>query len=168
MLHDEPHPNSAHIQWLSGAIVTPLNMFVFPWLWYGTLLAVVAFLWVRFRHFPDLRSLGIFGIMLLAMTVFVAWVSSRTKRVGICDGRLVISNYRRTVFLDYREVEAVENVWWYWRRLVRLRFRAPTEFGEVVYYIPKWSGFMWLVTDPTQELRERIRDHDALAPWRAL
>ena len=153
------------IQWLSGEITTPLNMYLLPWIWYGTLAAGALYFTMHFGRFPDLRRLGTFGIVLAALTVFVAWVSSQTKRVGVCDGQLVVSNYRKTILVPYRQVAAVENVWWYWRRTVRIRFRAPTEFGDLVYYIPAYAGLMMYFADPTEELRERIRDHEALAPW---
>lgn len=166
MLQDQPASTPAHIQWLSGEIVTPLNMYVLPWLWYGALAAGLIYLTVRFGHFPDLRKLGVFGLLLLGVTIFIAWVSGRTKRVGVCDGQLVVSNYRKTLLIPYAQVAAVENVWWYWRRLVRIRFRGPTEFGSLIYYIPRFAGVMFYFADPTADLRERIRDHEAFAPWR--
>jgi hypothetical protein len=72
------HPT--HIQWLSGEIVTPLNMYVLPWLWYASLAAGIAYLALRLDHLPDLRRRGTVGIVLAAMTIFVAWVSTHTKR----------------------------------------------------------------------------------------
>lgn len=154
---------AATVHWLSGDIVTPLNMYVFPWLWYGLLLGGIAYFTLHYGHLPDIRKMGIFGIAPLALTVFVVWLSGRIKRVGLADGQLVISNYRKTIYVPFRQVEAVEGVWWYWRRLVRIRLR-PGEFGEVVYYIPKWAGLRWIVVDPARELREKIRDREALPP----
>jgi len=140
-------------------------MFVFPALWYSALVAGLIYLTIRFGHFPDLRRLGVFGIALLALTVFIGWVSTRTKRVGVLDGQLVLSNYRRTIYVPFRQVEAVELVWWYWRRLVRVRLRGTTDFGTIVYYNPKWAGFVWPFVDPAEKLREMISEHEALAPW---
>jgi hypothetical protein len=54
------HP--AHIQWLSGEVVTPLNMYPLPWIWYGTLAAGMTYFTLHFDHFPDLRQLGPFEL----------------------------------------------------------------------------------------------------------
>jgi len=142
------------VRWLCGAIVTPLNMFVFPALWYSALLAVLIYSWVLSGRLPDVRKLGFVGVFVLAITAFITIVSARTKRIGVVDGQLVVSNYWRTVYVPFRQVEAVELVWWYWRRLVRVRFRSSTAFGEVVYYLPPWAAITCFFADPAENLRD--------------
>jgi hypothetical protein len=144
--------------------VTPLNMFVFPMLWYGLLLAAVAYYTVKSGHLPDLGKLGFYGLWLLGVTVFVAWVSSRTRRVGIERGRLVVSTYLRETRIPFGQIEAVESVWWYWRRLVRVRFTGPSGFSEAIYYIPAWASLRFWYRDPVQELR-RLITQDRLATY---
>jgi len=146
-------------RWLSGAIVTPLNMYIFPFLWYALLLAALVYYTLHSGHFPDIRKLGLFGIWILAVTAFVAWVSSRTRRVGIEGGRLVVSTYFREVRVPFNHIGAVELVWWYWRRLVRVEFTGPNGFSETVYYIPPWAGIRALYSDPARELRSLISQY---------
>jgi hypothetical protein len=143
-------------RWLSGAIVTPLNMFVFPLLWFALILVALVYSTVNTGHLPNLRKLGFYGVWLLAVTVFVGWVSSRTRRVGIEPGRLVVSTYFREIRVPFGQIEAVESVWWYWRRLVRVRFTGPSGFSEAVYYIPPWASIRFWYRDPVQELRQLI------------
>lgn len=70
-------------RWLSGAIVTPFNMFVFPFLCYAPLLTTAGYITLKSGHVPDIRKLGFYGVWLLAVTDFVVWQSSHTKRVGV-------------------------------------------------------------------------------------
>jgi hypothetical protein len=62
-------------------------------------------------------------------------------------------------------VEAVEPVWWYYRRMVRIRLRSSTSFGEVVYYIPRWAAFKCLWAAPEKELRELMATNAELPPY---
>lgn len=168
-----PESNSdrsdGRIHWLSGAIVTPLNMFVFPFLWYAFLLTAVVFITLKSGHLPDVRKFGFYGVWLGAVTLFVLWQSSRTKRVGIAGGELVVSSYFREERIPFKQVAAVESVWWYWRRLVRIRFSPPSGFGETVYYIPKWAALVALYSNPANQLRliisEYQSEHQSLAKW---
>ena len=162
---DNAHYGGDDVRWLSGAIVTPLNMYVFPYLWYSVLLGAVAYYTFKTGHLPDLGKLGFYAVWLLGVTVFVIWMSSRTKRVGIAGGQLVVSNYFREVQIPFRQVAAVEGVWWYWRRLVRIRFGPPSEFGETIYYIPKWAPLRALYSNPADELRRIVSEHESLAKW---
>jgi hypothetical protein len=100
--------SDGRIHWLSGAIVTPLNMFVFPFLWYAFLLTAVVFITLKSGHLSDVRKFGVYGVWLGAVTLFVLWQSSRTKRVGIAGGELVVSSYFREERIPFKQVEAVE------------------------------------------------------------
>ena len=145
--------------------MTPLNMFVFPYLWYAFLLAAVVFITLKSGHLPDIGKFGFYAVWLLAVTVFVFWQSSRTKRVGVAGGELVVSSYFREERIPFKQVEAVESVWWYWRRLVRIRFSPPSGFGETIYYIPKWAALVALYSNPANQLRLIMNEHQSLAKW---
>ena len=56
--------------------------------------------------------------------------------------------------IPFNQVEAVEPVWWYHRRMVRVRLRPDTSFGQVVYYIPKWAAIKCLWVAPEKELQK--------------
>ena len=145
--------------------MTPLNMYVFPYLWYAFLLALVVLITVKSGHVPDVRKVGFYAVWLLAFTVFVAWLSNRTKRVGVAGGQLVVSNYFREQRIPFAQVAAVESVWWYWRRLVRIRFGPPSEFGETIYYIPKWAAMVALYSNPANQLRLIMSEHQPATKW---
>jgi hypothetical protein len=64
-------------------------------------------------------------------------------------------------------VEAAEPVWWFYRRMVRIRLRSRTSFGQVVYYIPKWAAFKCLWVAPEKDLQDLLatnRDLPSLYP----
>jgi hypothetical protein len=69
--------------------------------------------------------------------------------------------------IPFDQVEAVEPVWWYYRRMVRIRLRSTSSFGQVVYYIPKWAAFKCLWAAPEKELKSLLAaDPDVLYPQR--
>jgi hypothetical protein len=76
------------------------------------------------------------------------------KKVGYSGRQLVVSNYWREVRIAFEDVDAVEPVWWYRGRMVRIRFRCETPFGDTVYYLPKWGPIRCLFDTPDQELRD--------------
>ncbi|MGO9303216.1 MAG: hypothetical protein ACLPPV_18535 [Candidatus Korobacteraceae bacterium] len=145
--------------------MTPLNMYIFPFLWYALLLGAVVYTTLETGHLPDLRALGALPLWLGLLTAFIVWMSNRMKRVGIADGHLVVSNYFREERIPFKQVEAVEGVWWYWRRLVRIRFGPPSGFGRTVYYIPPWASLQALFHNPADELRMLMKEHQSLEKW---
>ena len=74
------------------------------------------------------------------------------QRVGYSGRDLIVSNYLRQERIPFDQVEAVEPVWWYYRRMVRIRLRSNSSFGKVLYYIPKWAAFKM----PLDRARKRI------------
>src|ERR1022692_3240819 len=79
-------------------------------------------------------------------------------RQGTTGGVQLFSRGANTI----QTVAAVEGVWWYWRRLVRVRFGPPNEFGETIYYIPKWAPLRALYSNPADELRRIVSEHQSL------
>ncbi len=154
-MYSETSLTSAETQtcWLSGAILTFLNKVVLPVFWLAILAGVPAWVFVttgRISIRSDFRFMT--GFALLA-TVPLAWVSAHLQRVGYRGRELVIANYWRRARIPFDHVEAVERVWWYKGRLVRVSFNRPTPFGTTVYYLPKWGPVRAMCSAPEQELR---------------
>jgi hypothetical protein len=141
--------------WLSGEFVTFLNKLVFPVAWLA-LLSWIFFIAVKAGHISIASDFKILVAVLLAGTAFMLWLSTRLQRVGYAGRELVVSSYWREERIPFQQVEAVEPVWWYRRRMVRIRLRADSQFGQVVYYLPKWGFIRCLVSSPDKELRDLI------------
>jgi hypothetical protein len=139
--------------WLSGEIATFINKLLLPPLWIGLLggLLIWAY-WTygRIRVAPGFQWLA---ALIVAATVWMLWFNTLLQRVGYAGRELVVANYRRQARVPFEIVESVEPVWWYRRRLVRIRFRAPTPFGQTVYYLPKWGPIRFRLAAPEEELR---------------
>jgi hypothetical protein len=146
---------SQSVTWLSGEIVTLFNK-VGPILWIAAVIGALSGILLKTGHFfvaPDYRLLIAFVFL---ATIFMFSLSARIQRVGYAGRDLVISNYLRQERIPFDQVEAAEPVWWNYRRMVRVRFRTHTSFGNVVYYIPKWAAFKCLWVAPEKELRELL------------
>jgi hypothetical protein len=102
---------------------------------------------------PAFRPLIAF---VLLATAFIVWLSVRVQRVGYTGRHLIVSNCLRQERIPLDQVEAAEPVWWYFRRMVRVRLRSHTAFGQVVYYIPKWAAFKCLRVTPERELQDLL------------
>jgi hypothetical protein len=152
-------PADAGTIWLSGAILTFLNKLVLPVLWLGL---IVAFpLWVfaiagRIQIAPGLEFIA--GFLLIA-TGPLAWFTIHLQRVGYSGQELVVANYWREARIPFQNIQAVESVWWYKGRLVRVRFAGKTPFGTIVYYMPKWGPALAMFSAPEEKLR-RVIGHD--------
>ena len=149
----ETRASGQTITWLSGEIVTFVNK-IGPVIWIAATGGALFGILLGQGHLfvaPGFRLLAAF---FAAATVFVFWLSLRVHRVGYAGCDLIVSNYLRQERIPFDQVEAVEPVWWNYRRMVRVRLRSNTSFGQVVYYIPKWAAFKCLWAAPEQELRE--------------
>jgi hypothetical protein len=143
--------------WLSGAILTFLNKVVFPTLWLTVLAWVVIWAVVTDGKIAISRGFGFIVIFVLFSTVFLLWMTVHLQLVGYCGRELVIANYWREARIPFDQVAAVEPVWWYRGRLVRIRFHRPTPFGAFVYYLPKWGPLRAMFSKPEEELRRLLR-----------
>ena len=149
-------PASEPTIWLSGKLVTLFNKLLFPPLWMGGLIGILgwALLTTGGLHIaPGFRWLA---ALIVAVTLWMLWFVSRLQLVGYAGRELVVANYWRQARIPFTSVASVEPVWWYPRRLVRIRFNTPTPFGWTVYYLPKWGPFRLLMTAPDEELRRII------------
>ena len=153
--YDSPAP-AQPVTWLSGGIVTVVNK-IGPVLWLAAVAGAFSGIVLKAGHFfiaPGFRP--VIAFVFLA-TVFMFWLSARIQRVGYAGRDLIVSNYLRQERIPFDNVEAAEPVWWYYRRMVRVRMRTHTSFGYVVYYIPKWAAFKCLWVAPEKELQELLQ-----------
>jgi hypothetical protein len=152
---DDAHGAPA-VQWLSGEFLTFLNKIVFPVLWLALLIGIP--IWVlattgQISVAPGFRFIVAFALI---ATVPLSWFTLHLQRVGHFGRELVIGNYLREARIPFDDVEAVEPVWWYRGRLVRIRFRRPTPFGSLIYYVPKWSPLRAMVSASEKDLQRLI------------
>ncbi|HXN45250.1 MAG TPA: hypothetical protein VN893_01330 [Bryobacteraceae bacterium] len=148
-----PNNDAESPVWLSGTVVTFLNKLLFPVLWLGVLGGLVLAALIRNGHISIAPGFRWFAALVIGATVFILWISARIQRVGYAGTDLVVANYWRETRVPFAQVAAVESVWWYRRRMVRVRFSPSTPFGETVYYLPKWGGLRAMFSSPEEELR---------------
>ena len=142
--------------WLSGAILTLLNKIVFPVIWLTVVVQVPLWVLVTKGRISIAPGFGFIVVFVLVATVFMVWMTLHLQRAGYCGRGLVISNYWREAVVPFDQVAAVESVWWYRSRLIRIRFKGNTPFGSFVYYLPKWGPVRALFTKPEDELKHLI------------
>jgi len=152
--HYDARSPAQPVTWLSGSIVTLINKFGAV-LWLAAVMGGLSGIMLKNGRFfiaPGFRPLMAFVFL---ATVFVFWLSLRIQRVGYSGRELIVSNYLRQERIPFDRVEAVEPVWWNYRRMVRIRLRSSS-FGDVVYYIPKWAAFKCLWVAPEKELQQLL------------
>ena len=142
--------------WISGGIATPVNKLVFPIVWFSLTAAALLVQFARTGGLFVPKGFGFIAAFAGFMTWLSAWSMMRLQRVGYCGRELVISNYWREARISFEQVQAVEPVWWYQRRMVRIRLASRTAFGDTVYYIPKWAPLRCFYSRPDEELRELL------------
>jgi hypothetical protein len=142
--------------WLCGEFITLFNKLLFPVVWLALISGVLLSVFVRTGHISIASNARFLVGLFLIGTAFMVWFSVRLQRVGYAGKELVISNYWREARIPFAQVEAVEPVWWYRGRLVRVQLRSESTFGQVVYYLPKWGFIRCLWSSPDKELRELI------------
>jgi hypothetical protein len=139
--------------WLSGEVVTFLNKYAFPATWVAMISMAV---FVTNGHVVVAPEFRFVAVAIVLGSAFMLWFSLRLQRVGYAGRELVVSNYWRQERIPFTQVAAVESVWWYRRRLVRIRLRSESPFGLVIYYLPKWGFVRYLWSSPEKELRDLI------------
>ena len=144
---------AAHTTWLSGTVLTFVNKLIMPVLWFAALAGVPIWVYVTMGRISIRSDFEFIVWFVLIATVPLTWVTVHLQLVGYQDRELVIANYWREARIPFKSVEAVEPVWWYKGRLVRIRFNCRTPFGSLVYYMPKWGPLRAAFSAPEQELR---------------
>ena len=142
--------------WLSGELLTLLNKLVFPTVCLAVLAGLVLAVVVSTNQIWVGGGFGLVVVVVLLVTGLMMWMSFYLERVGYTGGELIVANYWREARVPFEEIEAVEPIWWYRPRMVRIRFSKQTPFGTVVYYLPKWTFANSSATTPEQELRDLL------------
>jgi hypothetical protein len=143
-------------QWLSGKFLTFLNKLVLPILWFAILLGVPLWVIATAGQISVASGFRFIVAFFLIATVPLTWLTFHLQRVGYSGRTLVIGNYLREARIPFEDVEAVEPVWWYRGRLVRIRFKSRTPFGSLVYYMPKWGPMRAMISQPEKDLQRLI------------
>jgi hypothetical protein len=139
--------------WLSGAVVTFINKLVMPAIWYGVLIGAPIWVYLTMGRISIRSDFQFMVWFVLIATVPLTWMTVHLQLVGYQGAELVVANYWREARIPFALVAAVEPVWWYRGRLVRIRFNRATPFGSTVYYMPKWGQFRAMFSRPEEELR---------------
>jgi hypothetical protein len=142
--------------WLSGSILTFLSKAAMPVLWLAALIGVPVWAYIttgRISVEPGFQFIVWFALI---ATVPLTWITVHLQLVGYRGRELVVANYWREAGIPLEAVAAVEPVWWYKGRLVRIRFNCKTPFGSMVYYMPKWGPIRAVFSRPEEELRRII------------
>ena len=145
-----------HTIWLSGAILTFLNKLVFPVAWLALLMGIPLWVYVTMERIHVAPGFEFIVWFVLISTLPLLWLTVHLQLVGYRGQELVVANYWREARIPFKDIEAVEPVWWYKGRLVRVRFARKTPFGSLVYYMPKWGPARALFSSPEEELRRII------------
>jgi hypothetical protein len=158
---------SQPITWLSGEIVTFFNK-IGPVVWAALVVGGLSGVFLKTGRIYVAPAFSLLMAFVVLATVLIFWLSFRIQRVGWAGYDLIVSNYIRQERIPFDRVEAVDPVWWYYRRMVRIRLHSDTSFGRVVYYIPKWAALKCFWVPPEKELRELLAKHldvPPVSPW---
>jgi len=142
--------------WLSGVVTTFMSKVVMPTLWFGALIGVPIWVYATMGRISIRSDFQFIVWFALIATVLLTWLTVHLQLVGYRGRELVVANYWREARVPFEHVAAVEPVWWYKGRLVRIRFNRRTPFGSVVYYMPKWGALRALYSAPEERLRSII------------
>jgi hypothetical protein len=145
--------------WLSGAILTFMNKLVFPVAWVALTVGVPLWIYAtmgRIQISPRFEFIVWFALI---ATAPLLWLTMHLQLVGYSGRELVVANYWRKARIPFKSIDAVEPVWWYKGRLVRVRFAGKTPFGSMIYYMPKWGPARAAFSAPEEELR-RVIGHE--------
>jgi hypothetical protein len=74
--------------------------------------------------------------LLIFSSAFTLWTGAGLKKVRLDQEFLYISNYRREIRVPLNMVRSVTENRWINIHPVTIHFRAPTEFGEKVKFMP--------------------------------
>ena len=95
-----------------------------------------------------------FLAMWIAGTAFILWCCAGLKKVRIDQDSLYISNFRKEIVVPLSSIGSVTENRWINIHPVTIHFRAPTEFGNKVTFMPKARFFgLWRSHPVIGELR---------------
>lgn len=141
------------VTWLSGPILTFFNKLILPAFWFCFVLGLPTWVLATTGHISVASDFYFVAGFTAVATVLLSWFTAHLQLVGYQGRYLLVANYWKKAVIPFQEVGAVESVWWYRGRLVRIRFTRPTPFGSVVYYLPRWAPFRGMFSSPEKELQ---------------
>lgn len=148
------------ITWISGRILTFFNKVVFPCIWLCFLCLGPVWIYRQTGHLSVQRDFYFVVAFTVGASILLAWVTAHLQLVGYRGRQLIVASYSRQTAIPFEMVEAVESLWWYKGRLVRIRFRDNTPFGTMIYYMPKYGPLRAVFSHPEEELREILQIRD--------
>jgi hypothetical protein len=137
--------------------------FVFSTLWVAVFAAVTASMFAApgaWHGNGDVRQLRwVFAAATLLGGSLFWFACMRNKKVELDLGRKVFSilNYRRTIEVPIRDIEAVSGSLLLNPELIWLRFRRPTGFGSKIVFMPRLRFLHGFTRHPlVEELRALV------------
>jgi hypothetical protein len=149
--------------------------YVFPLAWIVVAGGFNLLLWFGDRVFagfgPAPLGMKITSFLLLLAPLIFARGLYRLKRVRMADDGLLISDFRRQVFVPFAEIASVSPH----DKIdpsqpIEVRFRTPTEFGDVITFVPLTRfGFPPRLDPAVDEFRAHVERARTLPMrgWRA-
>ncbi len=99
---------------------------------------------------PELKWV-VLGVWAVPSTCLL-WFGAGLKKVRRDGEFLYVSNYRREIKVPFSEVVSVTEIIWISPPRVTVHFRAPTEFGQTITFMPRML-VLWMSHPVVQELR---------------
>lgn len=99
---------------------------------------------------------GLIGLLIFVILI-CALICFPLKTVKIDDSYLFISNYRKTIQIPVTEIEEVTDILYISPRLIWVKFKNTTEFGESILFMPYFDlGEMVFMAHPVADLLKEI------------
>jgi hypothetical protein len=116
----------------------------------------IGFMVILFSTGSPLQALPLIVIMAL-VAALLYWLTMGLKKVAMDDQYLYISNFRREIRVRRDQIAGVTENRWINIHPVTVRFRAPTEFGDKIVFMPTVRLFAGFSPHPiVGELRSTI------------
>lgn len=112
---------------------------VLPRLWIGGFTLVTAMMYVTPDAFDSINARevrGEFFFALVAGAIFMHWTLMPLMKVHLCQGALVISNFKTEIRVPLSEVEWVSSSILMTPELIWLHLSRSTAFGEKIVFTP--------------------------------
>ena len=124
-----------------SSLLTFTHKFVFPTIWLGGFGLGTALLVIDPpRDGPS--PLLFVAALIVGAAMFFRWGFS-LKKVTAAEGGLVVSNYRRKVFVSYGQISSVRENKWINSRPISVELRSPTALGSSFVFVPYWALVLW-------------------------
>jgi hypothetical protein len=136
---------------------------VLPTIWIGVFSAVTTALFFGVGRDqngtpPPVAMRYIFLAITLTGAAFFYWTCMRLKTVWLEGGRLWVSNALRSEPVPLGDVETVREWWWQSPRLIAVRFRRTTGFGNSILFMPPLRVVIWGTHPTAEELRAVVAE----------